>query len=145
MHYYFTWREFGLTMAAALLIYYLIVAVCCYRQELGEFFKGKVIPPYAETGYDAIGAVKEDEAEMSLVNIKDLDFAGSEEMTATRDKNKVLLLGGLADFMHELKTLVRITIEGVNPSISWGFFRCQKRYRKPATYIPDLPRNQTLG
>ena len=112
MHYYFTWGEFGLTMVAALLIYYLIVAVCYYRQELGEFFKDKTAQPYAEPDYNGMGAIKEDEAEMSLVNSQDLDFAGPDEVTEIRDRNKVLLLGGLADFMHELKTLVRITIEG---------------------------------
>lgn len=111
MHYEFTWGEFGLTMIAALLIYYLIVAHCCYRQELAAFFKDKTSKPYAEPGYNGMGAVKEDDAEMSLVNSQDLDFAGSEDVTEVRDKNKILLLGGLADFMHELKTLVRITVE----------------------------------
>jgi hypothetical protein len=115
MHYYLTWGVFGLAMAAALLIYYLIVAICCYRQELGAFFKGRSVQPISaakkEDGYNGMGEVKEDEAEMNLVNSHDLDFAGSEEMPADRDKIKVLLLGSMADFMHELKTLVRITIE----------------------------------
>jgi hypothetical protein len=111
MHYYFTWGEFGLTMTVALLIYYLIV-VCHYRKELGEFFKGRTTKPYAEPDHNAMGGIKEDEAEMSLVHSKDLDLAGSEGSTVVRDRNKILLLGGLADFMHELKTLVRITIEG---------------------------------
>lgn len=115
MHYYFTWGQFGLAMAAALLIYYLIVAVCCYRQEFGAFLKERVkqSAPLSKTenGYNAMGAVKEDAAEMSLVESRDIDFAGPEEVAAPRDKNKMLLLGGLADFMHELKTLVRITIE----------------------------------
>ncbi|MFB9843934.1 hypothetical protein [Mucilaginibacter ginsenosidivorans] len=114
MHYYFTWGQFGLTLAAALLIYYLIVAVCCYRRELRDFFTGRLRQPAPQSetrnSYSVMGEVKEDDAEMSLVSSRDLDFAGPEQ-AAIRDRNKVLLLGSLADFMHELKTLVRITIE----------------------------------
>jgi len=93
MHYEFTWGEFGLTMATALLIYYLLIAAC---------FKSPEAAPQALAG---MGAVQEDEAEISLVSSRELDFA------PPADQDKVLLLGRLADFTQELKTLVRITIE----------------------------------
>ena len=118
MHYYLTWGEFALILAAALLIYYLIILLGYYQKELLAFFNQQR-GPGASKGIPAdnsvMGIVNEDDAEMNLVDSDELCFAAPEEeeevVPAYSDKNKTLLLGGLADFMQELKTLIRITVE----------------------------------
>jgi hypothetical protein len=113
MHYYLTWGQFALILGAVLLVYYLIILFGCYQKELSAFFN-KQKGPVAAKGLSAdsvMGMVKEDDAEMNLVSSEDLDFSGDEELPIQQGDRKTLLLGGLADFMQELKTLIRITIE----------------------------------
>jgi len=118
MHYYLTWGEFALILAAALLIYYLIILLGYYQKELLVFFnrqRGAGASKGIAVDNSVMGIVNEDDAEMNLVDSDELYFVAPEEeeevAPAYSDKNKTLLLGGLADFMQELKTLIRITVE----------------------------------
>jgi hypothetical protein len=113
-----TWKQFGIAVFSAGLLYYLIILFKYYRREISAFCSGdKTVKPSpdvaARSDYSPVfGEAKVDEAEMNLVDSEDLEFAPEEYATGDNDKNKTLLLGGLADFMQELKTLIRITIEG---------------------------------
>jgi len=102
MHYNLTWGTFALILAAVLLIYYLVLLFTYYRKEMAAFFEPKLQAVKAGPDGHVMGIVHEDEAEMRLVGSEELDFAGPD---------KAVVLGGLADFMQELKTLIRITIE----------------------------------
>lgn len=118
-----TWKQFGIAVVSAGLLYYLIVLFKYYRRDIIARFKRPLGQSADVPHPDIFGPVQTDESEMQLVNTRELRFAGYEEeedqetalekqaVAPDPDKHKVLLLGGLADFMHELKTLVRITIE----------------------------------
>ncbi|WP_214071875.1 hypothetical protein [Mucilaginibacter sp. dw_454] len=108
MHYYLTWGQFALLLTAALAVYYLII----FHKEIAALFNTPERPLQKASPENVMGLVREDEAEMNLVSSDELEFAPDEEFIAPpADKSKTLLLGGLADFMQELKTLIRITIE----------------------------------
>jgi|GEM_PF-4931662 len=94
MLYDFTWKQFGAALGAALLAYYLILLFVFRRR--GEPLAGEPCP--------VMGPARTDQAEMHLVSADELDFAGPGD-------RKVLLLGGMADLMQELKILVRVTID----------------------------------
>lgn len=104
-------EEFGLAILGAVLLYYVAVGIY-YRKDIAEGFRtrnrsGTRDRPEAKRS-DVMGPAKTDDAEPQIVDSQDLRFA------APNDKTKALMLGNLADLMHELKTLVGLTIESAD-------------------------------
>ncbi|SEN05508.1 hypothetical protein SAMN05192574_102313 [Mucilaginibacter gossypiicola] len=112
-----TWTQYGVTAGACCLLYYLLVLGHYYRQEITAFFhREKGAPPSVTKAPlpDVFGQVRSDDTEMAVISADELAFAdndGGDELSTEPMPDKVFLLGGLADFQQELKTLVRITIE----------------------------------
>lgn len=115
-----TWKQFGMAAVSAGLLYYLIILLQYYRQELIAFFKSRGKrpgeapgePPVNKTDQQVFGAIRIDEAEMDVVKAEELDFAAFEPDTTDLPENgdtKNLLLGEVADLMQELKVLLRVT------------------------------------
>jgi hypothetical protein len=99
-----TWKQFAAVMTGGGLLYYLIVLFTCYRRELRSFFnpQQKTAPP-APARQAVFGAAQVNEEEMNLVDENELTFAESDP-----DEVQEQLLGGIADFMQELKVLLRL-------------------------------------
>jgi len=104
-----TWKQFGIAAVSAGLLYYLIILFKYYRLEIAALFAGqKEQPPVPENDHQIFGAAITDDSEMNLVNADELRFAEPDEMeTPVKEQ----LLGDMADFMEELKVLLRITKE----------------------------------
>ncbi|MGN6398691.1 MAG: hypothetical protein ACTHMI_24185 [Mucilaginibacter sp.] len=104
-------EDFGLIVLGIVLLYYLAVGIY-YRRDIAEGFRtrnrsGTSRDHPKNEPAEVMGPVKPDDTESQLVGAQDLQFAAP----ALTDKNKVLMLGNLADLMHELKILVGLTIE----------------------------------
>ncbi|MFA6084669.1 hypothetical protein [Mucilaginibacter sp.] len=114
-----TWKQFGIAAFSAGLLYYLIVLFKYYRQEaIALLSSRKNLPAVATPGTAAqkpdqgiFGAAQFDDSEMNLVDADELNFAEAEPDEIDLPDTKSQLLGEVADFMQELKVLLRITKE----------------------------------
>ena len=129
MLYFITWKQFALVCAASTLLYYLIIILQYYRKAAMTFLLRKqheAAPDQSGIATTPImGAVRETDSEMALVNSSSLDFGPSDFETEEEAEwidnaveaepgavlaDKVLLLGNMSDFLEELKTLIRATV-----------------------------------
>jgi hypothetical protein len=114
-----TWKQFGIAVTSAGLLYYLIILFKYYRQEAIALFSGRNnLPTMTAPGVDAqkaehniFGAATIDDSEMNLVDADELNFAEPEPDEIELPDTKSQLLGEVADFMQEIKVLLRITKE----------------------------------
>jgi hypothetical protein len=106
-----TWKQFGIAIVSAGLLYYLFVLLKYYWPDIIAGWKEPIQHDGKHAAaHEVLGAAKVDESELKPVNAQELQFAALDE-PAPADKHKVLLLGDLADCMQELKTLVKITVD----------------------------------
>lgn len=114
-----TWKQFGIAVGGAGLLYYLIILFKYYRQEAIALLNGRnnlstMTAPHGaaqKTDQGIFGAAHFDDSEMNLVDADELNFAEPEPDEIELPDTKGQLLGEVADFMQELKVLMRITKE----------------------------------
>lgn len=114
-----TWKQFGIAVGGAALLYYLLILFKYYRQEITALLNGRKDLPMASAPGSAtpkpdpgvFGAATIDDSEMNLVDADDLNFAEPEPDDIDLTDTKILLLGEVADVLEDLKALLRVTAE----------------------------------